>query len=76
TYNGPLLNFTAEGNIPEIGNDDWIFILNFPGGDESIKNSSCVFNLVARTWRNDPNEAFVGFWSKKQLANLVTTGSW
>ena len=76
TYNGPLLNFTTEATIPDIGNDDWIFVLSFPEGDENIKNSNCVFNLVARTWRNDPNENFAGFWSKKQLANLVTTGSW
>jgi len=75
-YNGSLLNFSTEATIPDIGNDDWIFILSFPGNDGDSKNSNCVFNLVARTWRNDPNEALAGFWSKKQLTNLVTTGTW
>lgn len=75
-YQGPLLNFAVQATIGDSGNDNWIFVLSFPEGSDNNKNSSCVFNLVARTWRNDPNEAFKGFWSKKQLANLVTTGSW
>lgn len=75
-YNGSLLNFTTEATISELGKDDWIFILTFPGGQDNLKNSSCIFNLVARTWRNDPNEDLTGFWSKKQLTNLVTTGIW
>ena len=76
SYNGPLLNFVTETTISNTGSDDWIFVLTFPGGNDSLKNSSCIFNLVARTWRNDPNENFIGFWSKKLLTNLVTTGAW
>lgn len=76
TYNGPLLNFAAESVMPDSGNEDWIFVLSFPGGEESLKNSNCLFDLAARTWRNDPNETLTGFWSKKQLTNLVTTGAW
>ena len=75
-YNGSLLSFTTEATIPDTGSDDWVFILSLPGNDEAFKSSVCVFNLIARTWRNDPNEALAGFWSKKQLTNLVTTATW
>lgn len=75
-YNGPMLNFAAEANIPETGNDDWVFILSFLGNENSLKNSNCLFDLTARTWRNDPNEELRGLWSKKSLTNLVTTGTW
>jgi len=75
-YQGPLLSFTTEASISDSGNDNWVFVLSFPEGHDDNKSSSCVFDLVARTWRNDPNEALTGLWSKKQLANLVTTGSW
>ncbi len=76
TYNGPLLNFAVEATIPSTGNDEWIFVLSFPDGGDNLKNANCVFNLAARTWRNDPNEEFHGFWSKKQLTSLVASGAW
>lgn len=75
-YDGELLDFSAEATIPDSGSDDWIFVLSFPGGGDNLKNTSCSFNLVARTFRNNPDEPLVGFWSRKALINIITTGGW
>jgi hypothetical protein len=75
-YNGLLANFSTEAVIASLDNDDWIFVLSFLEDEKDLKNSSCRFDFVARTWRKKPDEQLVGFWSKKQLSNLVATGTW
>ena len=75
-YNGPLLSFQGTSTIPDSGNEDWILVLKLTENDNVIKNTNCAFNFIARTWKSDPNEDLRGLWSKKLLANFVTTGSW
>lgn len=75
-YNGPLLSFQGTSTFPDSNNEDWVFILKLTENDDAIKNANCTFNILARTWKNNPSEDLKGFWSKKLLTNIVTTGSW
>lgn len=75
-YSGALNTFALDAEIPDSGVDSWIFILTFPDGQDQLKNQSCSFDFIAKTWKHDPNEGQKGLWAKKTLANVITTGRW
>jgi hypothetical protein len=74
-YEGPLLNFSQDSIIDSEVPEDWVFFLSLNEKSLDLKNKSCQFELVFKTYRTDP-ESRAGFFAERKLTNSITSGSW
>jgi hypothetical protein len=74
-YEGPLLNFSQDSIIDSEVPEDWVFFLSLNEKSPDLKNKSCQFELVFKTYRTDP-ESRMGFFAERKLTNSITSGSW
>lgn len=75
-YEGKLFNLSIQDSLQDGEREEWIILVEFDHGEESMKNKSCEFDLYMRTYRNSPSEAFRGLHATRTLTNIVTSGTW
>ena len=75
-YSGKLKDLAFDSQIPETGEEIWILLLELPQNTpSSLQNQSCEFDLIFKTWRNNPQEQG-GFYAERVLKNTLTSGAW
>ncbi len=76
-YDGKLLNLRADSDMSTKKSEDWVVVLKLPeNAASSVANKTCSFELIAKTWKNSPDENKTGFWSERVLSNTVTIATW
>jgi len=74
-YQGSLSSLILDDRINEDGVDDWVTLVKFEGDSHNLALKECQFELIFKTWRNDPNEVS-GFVDEEVLTNRVSSGNW
>lgn len=74
-YNGSLEGLIIDSEINGSERENFIIFINLNSDNTELKNKQCDFNIVFKTYRNDP-AIKKGLWSETMLHNIVTTGSW
>ncbi len=73
-YNGPLKELRLDQTINQ--QDNWIIFLELNKDSADLKNKTCNFNFVFKTWVNNDPDLKKGFWDEEKLNNNVTTENW
>lgn len=74
-YQGGLDGLSLDDLINENGLDDWILAISLSDNNQALALKECEFNLVVKTWKDDPGENW-GFVDEEILSNRISTGSW
>jgi len=73
--NGRLVDFYMDSRFIGSNVESIIFMLSFDDDKEALKNKTCDFNLIIKTYRKDPNETG-GIYAQRIMGNTVTSGTW
>ena len=74
-YQGNLLDFSYDSDLSSQKIDDFIYYLKLTSSSDSLKNKSCDFNFVFRSWKVYPDETG-GFFDQEILTNHISSGTW
>ena len=73
-FEGPLLALSTDRTINSTGVDNWIIYLERPSNTENLKNKTCNFDIIMKSWRVLPDEQ-TGFWDREILHSTVSSAS-
>ncbi|MDD5073777.1 MAG: hypothetical protein PHU92_01165 [Candidatus Shapirobacteria bacterium] len=75
-FDGFLSDLSLDARIDEDNKqEDWVFFLRLDAKDSFLKERTCDFDFVFRTFRDNKGEA-AGFFDENRLSNHATSGHW
>ena len=74
-YDGSLMDYSATSSLSENALEDWIFLVGLDDSGAQLKNKSCEFNFVMRTYRDSPDETG-GIFAERKVNNIISSGAW
>lgn len=67
-----LVDLVYDSSIGTNESQDWVVYVKFDNHDLVLRNKICQFDLVLRSWRNDPNSTG-GIFAQKQLSSFISS---
>jgi hypothetical protein len=74
-YDGSLMDYTVSSTLSDTVPEDWILLIGLDDAGEQLKNKSCEFNFVMRTYRDSPDETG-GIFAERKVNNIISSGTW
>lgn len=74
-YEGKLMNLSINSDINDSAPQDWIVFIGLDDTGGALKNKICEFDLIFKTWRNQPDEN-KGIYAERILNNVISSGNW
>jgi len=75
-FTGKLKDLRLDQNLSSKNKNNWIIFIKLDQDAANLKNKSCNFNLVFKTWVGGDPDLKKGFWDEKTLTNTLTSGNW
>lgn len=75
-FQGKLKDLVLDQNLNSQNRNNWIIFVKLDQNTANLKNTSCNFNFVFKTWVDNDPDLKKGFWDEKILTNTLTSGNW